>query len=226
MFFLIMPVIFVTVEYKILHIFAVIKDHINRSLIFSVSGKFFACELFWHGCTYLSIKYSTNQVFPRWVQRNERVLVHGLWYRFYHRFVTTCLHAVAVKIFLYCLSPLFTDGTLKPRIRRYPRARLDKRNHLRTSKYKLCIYRACSKNHIYPNLTCRVPKEKFKMATQHSVISIDIYLSGLLARHQNAWSQDGGNMRVIANGVNRWPVSRLACGPFALVCFGMSRYAA
>ena len=32
---------------------------------------------------------------------------------------------------------------------------------------------------------------------------IDIYLSGLLARRQNAWSQDGGNMRVIANGVNR-----------------------
>ena len=35
------------------------------------------------------------------------------------------------------------------------------------------------------------------------VIFIDIYLSGLLARRQNAWSQDGGNMRVIANGVNR-----------------------
>ena len=34
-------------------------------------------------------------------------------------------------------------------------------------------------------------------------IAIDIYLSGLLARRQNAWSQDGGNMRVIANGVNR-----------------------
>ena len=34
-------------------------------------------------------------------------------------------------------------------------------------------------------------------------ITIDIYLSGLLARRQNAWSQDGGNMRVIANGVNR-----------------------
>ena len=32
---------------------------------------------------------------------------------------------------------------------------------------------------------------------------IDIYLSGLLARRQNAWSQDGGNMRVIANRVNR-----------------------
>ena len=35
------------------------------------------------------------------------------------------------------------------------------------------------------------------------VLSIDIYLSGLLARRQNAWSQDGGNMRVIGNGVNR-----------------------
>ena len=33
--------------------------------------------------------------------------------------------------------------------------------------------------------------------------TIDIYLSGLLARRQNAWSQDGGNMRVIANGANR-----------------------
>ena len=33
--------------------------------------------------------------------------------------------------------------------------------------------------------------------------TIDIYLSGLLARRQNAWSQDGGNMRVIANEVNR-----------------------
>ena len=49
-----------------------------------------------------------------------------------------------------------------------------------------------------------------------SVAPIDIYLSGLLARRQNAWSQDGGNMRVIANGVNRWPVSRSACGPFGL----------
>ena len=38
--------------------------------------------------------------------------------------------------------------------------------------------------------------------------TIDIYLSGLLTRRQNAWSQDGGNMRVIANGVNRGPVSR------------------
>ena len=36
-----------------------------------------------------------------------------------------------------------------------------------------------------------------------SKTTIDIYLSGLLARRQNAWSQDGGNMRVIANGVNR-----------------------
>ena len=35
------------------------------------------------------------------------------------------------------------------------------------------------------------------------VVAIEIYLSGLLARRQNAWSQDGGNMRVIANGVNR-----------------------
>ena len=35
------------------------------------------------------------------------------------------------------------------------------------------------------------------------IIPIDIYLSGLLARRQNACSQDGGNMRVIANGVNR-----------------------
>ena len=30
----------------------------------------------------------------------------------------------------------------------------------------------------------------------------DIYLSGLLAPCQNAWSQDGGNMRVIANGID------------------------
>ena len=30
----------------------------------------------------------------------------------------------------------------------------------------------------------------------------DIYLSGLLARCQNAWSQDGGNIRVIANGID------------------------
>ena len=35
------------------------------------------------------------------------------------------------------------------------------------------------------------------------ISTIDIYLSGLLARRQNAWSQDGGNMRVMANGVNR-----------------------
>ena len=30
--------------------------------------------------------------------------------------------------------------------------------------------------------------------------TINIYLSGLLARRQNAWSQESGNMRVIANG--------------------------
>ena len=35
-----------------------------------------------------------------------------------------------------------------------------------------------------------------------SVETTDIYLSGLLARCQNAWSQDGGNMRVIANGID------------------------
>ena len=40
-------------------------------------------------------------------------------------------------------------------------------------------------------------------AIKEDVVSIDIYLSGLLARPQNAWSQDGGNMRVIANGINR-----------------------
>ena len=65
-----------------------------------------------------------------------------------------------------------------------------------------------------------------KTTPLQSIITIDIYLSGLLARRQNAWSQDGGNMRVIANGVNRGPVSRSACEPFALVCFGMSRYVA
>ena len=39
--------------------------------------------------------------------------------------------------------------------------------------------------------------------SNYQPLNIDIYLSGLLARRQNAWSQDGGNMRVIANGVNR-----------------------
>ena len=42
-----------------------------------------------------------------------------------------------------------------------------------------------------------------KSNTKDRDFTIDIYLSGLLARRQNAWSQDGGNMRVIANGVNR-----------------------
>ena len=48
--------------------------------------------------------------------------------------------------------------------------------------------------------------------------STDIYLSGLLARCQNAWSQDGGNMRVIANGIDHWPTLNSACGRF-LFCF-------
>ena len=118
-----MPVIFVTVEYKLSHIFAVIEDHINRSLVFSVSGKSFACELFWHRCTYISIKYTTSQVFPRWVPRKERILVHGL-YRFYLKFVTTCLHAVAVKIFLYCLrlfsaSKQILNGLFETGLQRY-----------------------------------------------------------------------------------------------------------
>ena len=43
-------------------------------------------------------------------------------------------------------------------------------------------------------------------------------VSGLLARYQNTWSQDGGNMRVIANGIDHWPVLCLACGRF-LFCF-------
>ena len=50
---------------------------------------------------------------------------------------------------------------------------------------------------------------------------IDIYLSGLLARRQNAWSQDGGNMRVIANGVNRCQYQDRPAGLllwFVLVC--------
>ena len=49
-------------------------------------------------------------------------------------------------------------------------------------------------------LKTRVPTFQFHLTNENS---IDIYLSGLLARRQNAWSQDGGNMRVIANGVNR-----------------------
>ena len=48
-----------------------------------------------------------------------------------------------------------------------------------------------------------IPSHKTTHADNKRVASIDIYLSGLLARRQNAWSQDGGNMRVIANGVNR-----------------------
>jgi hypothetical protein len=35
---------------------------------------------------------------------------------------------------------------------------------------------------------------------------LTIYISGLLARPQKAWSQYSRNMRVIAHGVNRWPV--------------------
>ena len=55
---------------------------------------------------------------------------------------------------------------------------------------------------------------------------IDIYLSGLLARRQNAWSQDGGNMRVIANGVNRCQYQDRPAGLllwFVLVCRVMPR---
>ena len=37
---------------------------------------------------------------------------------------------------------------------------------------------------------------------------IDIYLSGLLARRQNAWSQDGGNMRVITEGTFVYAVQK------------------
>ena len=44
-------------------------------------------------------------------------------------------------------------------------------------------------------------------------------LSGLLTRRQNAWSQDGGNMRVITNKVNRWPVSRSAWARFVLFSY-------
>ena len=47
------------------------------------------------------------------------------------------------------------------------------------------------------------PEKIISSGVVHLGISIDIYLSGLLARRRNAWSQDGGNMRVIANGVNR-----------------------
>ena len=44
--------------------------------------------------------------------------------------------------------------------------------------------------------------------------TINIYLSGLLARRQNAWSQESGNMRVIANGTTAdqyedWPANVL-----------------
>ena len=46
-------------------------------------------------------------------------------------------------------------------------------------------------------------KHGSSLSCVYCIFPIDIYLSGLLARRQNAWSQDGGNMRVIANGVNR-----------------------
>ena len=57
--------------------------------------------------------------------------------------------------------------------------------------------------------------KQIKMA---GVSNTDIYLSGLLARCQNAWSQDGGNMRVIANGIDHWPALSSACVRF-LFCF-------
>ena len=56
------------------------------------------------------------------------------------------------------------------------------------------------RSHIY---VCAVTNLVPRCLSTLLVPSIDIYLSGLLARRQNAWSQDGGNMRVIANGVNR-----------------------
>ena len=54
--------------------------------------------------------------------------------------------------------------------------------------------------------------------------TINIYLSGMLARRHNAWSQESGNMRVIANGTTAdqyedWPAN-------VLICFGIPRYAA
>ena len=60
--------------------------------------------------------------------------------------------------------------------------------------------------------------ENASVFSQVLVSITDIYLSGLLARCQNAWSQDGGNMRVIANGIDHWPALSSACGRF-LFCF-------
>ena len=56
---------------------------------------------------------------------------------------------------------------------------------------------------LIPNHPLPLETRIWKLVVRALLGTIDIYLSGLLARRQNAWSQDGGNMRVIANGVNR-----------------------
>ena len=65
---------------------------------------------------------------------------------------------------------------------------------------------------------------KYFAVVESGIYTIDLYISGLLARRQNAWSQDGGNMRVIADGVNEYqdrPAGLLLW--FVLVCRVMPR---
>ena len=57
--------------------------------------------------------------------------------------------------------------------------------------------------HTQAKVTVDIPFKITRDKEEKNIVTIDIYLSGLLARRQNAWSQDGGNMRVIAKGVNR-----------------------
>ena len=71
----------------------------------------------------------------------------------------------------------------------------------------MLLFRALSKNMALMTNADESPTNRLTLfpifLSLFIVSTIDIYLSGLLARRQNAWSQDGGNIRVIANGVNR-----------------------
>ena len=56
-----------------------------------------------------------------------------------------------------------------------------------------------------PNQRSKLKNPRWRLKRAKST---DIYLSGLLARCQNAWSQDGGNMRVITEGTFVYAVQK------------------
>ena len=125
-----MPAIFATVEYKISHVFAVIEDHINRSLVFSIYlANFLLANFFGIDVPIYQSNIPRTRCSPDGCHERKEFWSTAYDIGFTTSLLTTCLHAIAVKIFLYCLrlfsaSKQILNGLFETGLQRYYLRRL------------------------------------------------------------------------------------------------------